>query len=66
MADDDWRGEHLIRNSVKREESTAEVRRLNNKVQQANRKKAGKPNPTAKAHNGVIRSVLAEMKGPKK
>lgn len=55
---DAWKGEHLIRKSVKKEESTSEVRRLVSKIYHHERRAAGIPVPAAKSHQSLVRSAL--------
>ena len=55
---EDWRGERFIRNSITKQESKSEVRRLVSTIAHQNRRAAGIPHPAAKAHGQFILSAL--------
>lgn len=59
---EDWRGEHLIRKSVTKEESKSEVRRLVSTIAHQNRRAAGIQHPAAKAHGQFILSALIDSR----
>lgn len=60
--DDDWRGEHLIRKSVTKQERKNEVRRLVTTIAHQNRRAMGIQNPAAKAHGQFILSALMDTR----
>lgn len=60
--DEDWRGEHLIRKSITKEESKSEVRRLVSTIAHQNRRAAGIQHPAAKAHGQFILSALIDSR----
>ena len=59
---EDWRGEHLIRRSITKEESKSEVRRLVSTIAHQNRRAAGIQHPAAKAHGQFILSALIDSR----
>jgi hypothetical protein len=60
--ENDWKGEHLIRRSITKEESKSEVRRLVSSIAHQNRRAAGIPVPAAKTHSGFMRAALADLR----
>jgi hypothetical protein len=61
MAEDEgWKGEHLIRKSITKQESKAEVRRLVSTIAHNNRRAKGIQHPAAKAHGQFILSALID------
>lgn len=54
----DWKGEHLIRNSITKQESKSEVRRLVSTIAHHNRRAKGLPAPAAKSHAGFVKAAL--------
>lgn len=58
MADDSWKGEHLIRAATTDKQTKAEVRRLNNKIAHAKRRKAGIPAAGAKKHAALVKTAI--------
>lgn len=60
--DEDWRGEHLIRNSITKQESKSEVRRLVSSIAHNNRRAKGIQHPAAKAHGRFILSAIIDLK----
>lgn len=58
---DDWKGEHLIKGSVKTGESNREARRLVSKIYHMNRRAAGEQNPAQPKHETFIRAALIDM-----
>jgi hypothetical protein len=60
--DEDWRGEHLIRNSITKQESKSEVRRLVSTIAHNNRRAKGIQHPAAKAHGRFILSAIIDLK----
>lgn len=59
---EDWRGEHLIRRSITKEESKSEVRRLVSTIAHNNRRAKGIQHPAAKAHGQFILSALIDTR----
>jgi hypothetical protein len=57
-----WKGEHLIRKSITKEESKAEVRRLVSTIAHNNRRAKGIQHPAAKAHGQFILSALIDTR----
>lgn len=58
---DDWRGEHLIKNSITKKESKSEVRRLVSTIAHQNRRAKGIQHPAAKAHGRFILAALIDI-----
>ncbi len=59
--DESWKGEHLIRNSITKQESKSEVRRLVSTIAHNNRRAKGIKHPAAKAHGRFILSALIDL-----
>ena len=59
---EDWRGEHLIRGSITKEESKSEVRRLVSSIAHQNRRAKGIQHPAAKAHGQFILTALIDSR----
>lgn len=60
--EDNWKGEHLIRKSITKEQSKSEVRRLVSKIYHHERRAAGIPVPAAKSHHSLVKSALFREK----
>lgn len=58
---EDWKGEHLIRKSITKQESKSEVRRLVSTIAHQNRRAKGIQHPAAKAHGQFILSALIDL-----
>lgn len=64
MADDDWKGEHLIRGRrTTGVERMIESRAAGWAVWNATRKKKGQPHPGAKAHAAFAKRVFRDLRG---
>lgn len=59
---EDWRGEHLIRGSITKQESKSEVRRLVSTIAHNNRRANGIQHPAAKAHGRFVLAALIDIK----
>lgn len=55
---DDWKGEHLIRKSISKQESKSEVRRLVSSIAHTNRRAKGITHPAAKAHSSFVKLAV--------
>lgn len=64
--DESWKGEHLIRKSISKQESKSEVRRLVSTIAHKNRRASGVKNPAAKAHGQFVLSALIDLTKRKK
>lgn len=64
--DESWKGEHLIRNSITKQESKSEVRRLVSSIAHQNRRAKGIQHPAAKAHGRFILAALIDLKKGKR
>ena len=64
--DESWKGEHLIRHSITKQESKSEVRRLVSTIAHNNRRAKGIQHPAAKAHGRFILSALIDLKKGKR
>ncbi len=64
--DEGWKGEHLIRGSITKQESKSEVRRLVSTIAHSNRRAKGIQHPAAKAHGRFVLSALIDMTKDKK
>ena len=60
--DESWKGEHLIRNSITKQESKSEVRRLVSSIAHQNRRAKGIQHPAAKAHGKFILTALIDTR----
>lgn len=60
--DEDWRGEHLIRNSITKQERKSEVRRLVSTIAHQNRRAKGIPVPASKSHARFMLAALIDLK----
>lgn len=60
--DESWKGEHLIRNSITKQESKSEVRRLVSSIAHQNRRAKGIQHPAAKAHGQFILTALIDTR----
>ena len=60
--DESWKGEHLIRGSITKQESKSEVRRLVSTIAHQNRRAKGIPHPAAKAHGQFILTALIDTR----
>lgn len=61
---DDWKGEHLIRNSISRQESRANLYGLKSRIAHQNRRTKGDPLPSREWHSTNL--LLAGVGGAKK
>ena len=59
--DESWKGEHLIRHSITKQESKSEVRRLVSTIAHNNRRAKGIQHPAAKAHGRFMLSALIDL-----
>ena len=71
MPSDDWKGEHLIRNSITKEESRANLYGIKSRISHQQRRKNGDPVPSREWHNtnlliGGIGSAKKPPLPPKK
>lgn len=60
--EEDWKGEHLIRKSITKQESKSEVRRLVSTIAHNNRRAKGIQHPAAKAHGQFILAALTDSR----
>jgi hypothetical protein len=63
---EDWKGEHLIRGSITKQESKSEVRRLVSSIAHSNRRAKGIQHPAAKAHGQFILTALVDVRRERK
>lgn len=59
--DESWKGEHLIRNSITKQESKSEVRRLVSSIAHKNRRAKGIQHPAAKSHGQFMLAALIDL-----
>lgn len=64
-SDESWKGEHLIRKSITKQESKSEVRRLVSSIAHTNRRAKGIQHPAAKAHGRFILTALIDTRRSK-
>lgn len=64
--DESWKGEHLIRNSITKQESKSEVRRLVSTIAHNNRRAKGIQHPASKSHARFMLSALIDLTKGKK
>jgi hypothetical protein len=60
--DESWKGEHLIRKSITKQESKSEVRRLVSSIAHTNRRAKGIQHPAAKSHGQFILTALIDTR----
>jgi hypothetical protein len=59
--DESWKGEHLIRGSITKQESKSEVRRLVSSIANTNRRAKGIQHPAAKSHGRFVLAALIDI-----
>lgn len=60
--DESWKGEHLIKKSITKQESKSEVRRLVSTIAHQNRRAKGIKHPATKAHGQFVLAALIDRR----